>query len=370
MANVYKDATTGKWVAQVQTGFYANGRPKYKSFFDDVKKNALKRANEYIVETNNLSSVPEGEDILTGDYVHMYIDTYKKNKIKPSSLSRDYGICNNQIKKCIGGYSISKLTTSIIQQHMINALTNDGYSLSTIHKAYVLLNEALNKAVQENRILKNPCLGVTLPSKSVVKPKEIEILTDEEVQKFLEVASTDRYPNGLAISLVLYTGLRCGELCALTMSDIDLKRKIINVHKNISVGYVGSKRTLTVQEGTKTKPKREVPLNDKAVKIIKAVQKKYNLKSGDFFLYTMKDTIPDTSTIGCTYNNMLKYAGIEGKTGIHTLRHTFASALIKQGTDIKIVSEILGHSSVSFTYNTYIHLTSSQKFNAIKNLEY
>lgn len=370
MANTFKDAKTGKWVAQVQIGVYANGRPKYKRLFADTKKNALERVAEYTAKTNNLAFVPEKESILTGDYVYLYIETYKKNKIKPSSLSRDYGICNNQIKKYIGGYPINKLTTSIIQQHMINALTDDGYSLSTIHKAYVLLNEALNKAIQENRLLKNPCIGITLPSKSIVKPKEIEILTDEEVKMFLEAANTDRYPNGLAISLVLYTGLRCGELCALTMSDIDFEKKIINVHKNISVGYMDGKRTLTVQEGTKTRPRREVPLNDKAIKIIKAVEKKYNLNDNDFFVYTKNNTIPDISTIGCTYNNILRYAGINGKTGIHTLRHTFASALIKQGTDIKIVSEILGHSSVNFTYNTYIHLTSSQKFDAIKNLEY
>ena len=364
MANVYKDSSSGKWISQVKIGYYENGRPKYKRFKSDTKKEALQRLDEY--------SFLEGEsNISTAEYIKQYINIYKKNKIKASSLTRDYGILENQISPRIGDYAIEELTSSIIQSELINKLVDEKYSHSTIHKAYTLLNEALKKAVLENRLSKNPCVGVNMPSQKSIKPKEIEILTEDEIREFLKVANIQKYANGLAISLIVYTGLRCGELCALKWSDIDFENRIITVQRNISVSEVtdengDKKRIVELQDGTKTRLKRTVPLNDKAIEILNKIKAK---SKSDFVIQT-RSKVPDTSQIAKTYNSMIAYAGIEGRTGIHTLRHTFASVLIKKGVDIKVISEILGHSSVSFTYKTYIHLFPEQKTNALDLIDY
>lgn len=368
VASIFKDSQ-GYWNAQVDIGHYANGKRKYKRFRAETKKEVQKKLDEYMLDTKNLAIIPEDDKVLTGEYIERYINIFKTNSLKPSSLTRDRGILKNQIDPFIGGFALNKLTPTIIQQHLINQLRDKDYSYSTIHKAYTLLNEAMKKAVDENKIIKNPCSGVELPSKSNIKPKEIEILTDEECKLFLESVYADKFDNALAIGLVLYTGLRCGELCALRVEDINFENKRINVHRNVSVSYETGKRMLSIQEGTKTKPRREVPLNETSVHIISMIIAKNHLRNSDLLIRTRSE-IPDVSTVSNTYNNMLKYSGIKGKTGIHTLRHTFASKLIRNGMDIKMVSEILGHSSYNFTYNTYIHFLPKDKDNILDGLEY
>ena len=74
-------------------------------------------------------------------------------------------------------------------------------------------------------------------------------------------------------------------------------------------------------------------------------------------------------TLSDSYTNIAKTAGIENPLGVHTLRHTFASLLIKKGVDIKIVSDILGHKDVSFTYNIYVHILEEQKTQAMSLLD-
>lgn len=366
--NVFKE-NNGKWTAQVQIGYYENGRPKYKRFRADTKKEAVARVEEYRIDTNNLTIGIDKADYTVYDYISNYIKTYKTNTLKPSSLTRDYGILNNQIKSCIGSLYISQLSSQLIQTQLINKLVTDGYSHSTIHKAYTLLNESLNKAVDDNLIAKNACNGVNMPTTKILTPKQITILSSQEASSIVDVAYTNKFDNGYAVALILYTGLRCGELCALKLSDIDIQNKTMIVKRNISISNLNGKRTVVLQEGTKTKLKRTVPLNDKAIEIINIIKDKYDLKNDDF-LFQAKTKIPDTSAATKTYNRMLNYADIHGKTGVHTLRHTFASTLISKGVDIKVVSEILGHSSVSFTYDTYIHLFPEQKTNALNDLEY
>jgi len=76
-----------------------------------------------------------------------------------------------------------------------------------------------------------------------------------------------------------------------------------------------------------------------------------------------------SSCMATGYRRICQRAGIENPLGIHTLRHTFASMLIRKEVDIKAVSEILGHTSVSFTYNTYVHLIEEQKSAAVAKLD-
>lgn len=365
MPSIYKDSQ-GYWNSQVKIGYYDNGKAKYKRFRASTKKEVQKKLDDYMLDTKNLAIIPEDEGVLVGDYVQMYLDVYKTNSIKASSLTRDYGILKNQIKPCVGGFKLSKITTNDIQRLLINQLVDKGYSLSTIHKARTLLNEAMKKAIAERKIILNPCEGVQLPSKNAIAPKKIEILDDDEIELFKKAAMLEKVENSLAILLVLHTGLRVGELCALQWEDIDYDNKRINVHRDVSVSNINGERVVAFQEGTKTRLSRFVPLNEQAKSLLKQIQ----ATSKRELVIESKAEVPQPSTIGQQYDRILRYAGIEGKTGIHTLRHTFASQCFKKGIDIKYVSEILGHSSVSFTYNTYVHLLPDQKQNVLDLLDY
>lgn len=373
--SLFKDKN-GYWTAQLQIGIYPNGRPKYKRFKSLKQSEVIEKMNEYKLSSKNLILLTDGDsNIALEDYVRAYIETYKKHRLKPSSYSRDMRTYN-EIKEHIGYYSLSQITSKIIQIQLVNKMVSEEYSYSAIHKCIVLLNESLNNAVDEGRLSKNPCKGVIQPKKTENKRDSLKFLDDEEVQSFLEEAKKDKYKNGTAIALIIFTGLRGGELCALQWKDIDFDKKILSVTKNITTSYDYSDdehpvRKVHEQKSTKTNSGRIIPLGKTAISLLTELRnRRKKCGKNDYIVESSSSNgFSDISTISNTYSIIARNAGIESKSGIHTLRHTCASLLIRKGIDIKIVSEILGHTNVNFTYNTYVHILDEQKVKAMSVLD-
>lgn len=370
--SIFKDAQN-YWTSQIQIGTYDNGRPKYKRFKSKKRAEVIAKMDEYKLQTQNLTLIADSDNTSLEDYVKNYLDVYKVNSVKPSSLARDYRTYKCYIKEYIGHYNLDQLTPFIIQTELINKMVEKDYSYSTIHKAYVLLNEALKKAVIDNKLIKNPCQGVLQPSKAKYSTPEVKFLNDEEIKKFLDVIAQGRYQNGLAVASIIYTGLRGGELCALKWEDIDFENKSMTVKRNTSIVYDykdedNPVRKVIEQESTKTKKGRTIPLSKSAIQIFKQIQDSREWKPEDYVIITKMNCL-SVDVLTQVYDAATKVAGIKGKSGIHTLRHTCASLLIRKGVDVKVVSEILGHSSVTFTYNTYVHLVEEQKIKAMNMLD-
>lgn len=373
--SVYK-TKDGKWVGQIVIGKNENGTLKYKRFKSDKQYVVLEKMREF---EQGFVYTKDATKSYLEDFLDGYLFNVKKNVLKPSSFDRDVRT-GNLIKKYIGNYTLEQLTTPFIQSELINKLKDDNYSYSTIHKVYVLLNECLQYAVDTDKLDKNPCRLVKQPPKKMFEKKEIRWLSEDEIQLFKEQAvckyktGNDRYIYGLPISLIIYTGLRCGELAALKWSDIDFENKKIYVRKNIVTVYDyenSDKKTrkVNLQTSTKTSDGRIIPLIKNAEDILNSIKSKYQEINSDGFIINNSDKMVHVDTISDSYTNIAKTAGIENPLGIHTLRHTFASLLIKKGVDIKIVSEILGHKDVAFTYNTYVHILEEQKVQAMSLLD-
>ena len=168
--------------------------------------------------------------------------------------------------------------------------------------------------------------------------------------------------------------LRCGELSALKWSDIDFENKTINVAKNIitAFDYDGVNRIKArtqIQDSTKTSKGRKIPLIKSAENILNSIKSQYKEINPDGFIINNSDKMVMIQVLSRSYLDIANACGIANPLGIHTLRHTFASLLIKKGVDIKIVSEILGHKDVSFTYNVYVHILEEQKIQAMNLLD-
>lgn len=331
---------------------------------------------EYKQQTKNITADFQNSQTTLENFCYNYLVVYKSNSLKPASYARDYRTYKNYIKEYIGYYKIEQLNSNIIQTELINKMVSKGYSYSTIHKAYVLLNECLNKAVDDRIILTNPCRSVVQPSKTQNTQKNIKFLTDEEIKLFLNEAQKTKYKNGLAIASIIYTGIRGGELCALKWEDIDFNRRTLSVTKNITTTYDYSDENNPVikvmeQQSTKTNNGRIIPLSKSALEIFSNIKNnRVNASKDDHIVLTdSKNKITSIDNISEAYNTIVTNAGIKGKTGIHTLRHTFASLLIRNNIDIKVVSEMLGHTTVNFTYNTYVHIIDQQKVAAINVLD-
>ena len=373
--SVYK-TKDGKWVGQIVIGKNENGTLKYKRFKSDKQYVVLEKMREF---EQGFVYTKDATKSYLEDFLDGYLFNVKKNVLKPSSFDRDVRT-GNLIKKYIGNYTLEQLATPFIQSELINKLKDNNYSYSTIHKVYVLLNECLQYAVDTDKLDKNPCRLVKQPPKKMFEKKEIRWLSEDEIQLFKEQAvykyntGNDRYIYGLPISLIIYTGLRCGELAALKWSDIDFENKKIYVRKNIVTVYdyedtKKKTRKVNLQTSTKTSDGRIIPLIKNAEDILNSIKSKYQEINSDGFIINNSDKMVHVDTLSDSYTNIAKTAGIENPLGIHTLRHTFASLLIKKGVDIKIVSDILGHKDVAFTYNTYVHILEEQKVQAMSLLD-
>lgn len=366
----YKDKENN-FVAQITIGQYDNGKPKYKRFKGKKKKDVIQRANEF--QLNYTGKIEDKEEFYLEDFLRGYLRNVKKGVLKPASYSREESTLEKHIIPYIGHFNMYELSSDIIQNMLINELLEKKYSYSTIHKAYIFLNSALNNAVMKGILDKNPCMAVKEPSKKIFDKKPARFLNDEEINAFLEEAKKPVYKNGLAIATIIYTGLRGGELCALQWNDIDFEEKTVNINKNVAFYYEeipGSKkkkRKIIVQHSTK-RDDRVICLTEKASELFRLQKESSGERKGtDFVLKTNKPISVDV--ISKTYTIIAENAGISEPAGIHTLRHTFCSLLIRKNVDIKTVSELAGHKNVAFTYDTYVHLINKQKAKAIELLD-
>ena len=363
--SIYKDKQ-GYWNAQIIIS-YQDGKPKYKKFRGKKQGTVVEKLNAYKMSIGSASTEVVKQSSLDS-LMNVYI-SMKKNSVRPTTFD-SIKVTQNLISERIGYCSISDLTPELIQDKLISNLCST-HAYSTIHKAYVLLNECMNFAVGKDYITKNPCKQVKMPKKENFNTKEIRILSDSEIQSFKESAlsiykgsSMPVYQYGNITCLIIYTGLRVSELCALKWKDIDFQNKYLTVSKSIGVVYKNGRRTLVEQQTTKSGKSRLIPLNNKAIEILKAQQRLVHSDINDYII-NGKQEIVDKTVVANTYPKICKRAKIENPSGIHSLRHTFASLAIRKGVDIKVVSEILGHASVNFTYNTYVHIIEEQKINAV-----
>ena len=374
--SVFKDKQ-GYWNAQIVIGVKPDGKPKYKKFRSKkqsvvVEKMRLYKLSFGTLTFNFISSIALDELLIS------YTENIKRLSIRATSYD-SVVISVNQVNKHIGHFCLTELTPEIIQIQLINKMCDEGYAWGTVQKAYVILNECLKYAVNKEYISKNPCDAVKMLSKDIFNKKEIRFLTDEEIRAFKDNANSNRaksnlpnYIYGNIICLVLYTGLRVSELCALKWRDINAEKKTASINKTVVVVYdhkaKPKKRTLAVQPTTKSGRTRVVPLNKKAMEIID-FQRKYYGGNADCFIVNGTTHIPDKTVVASAYTKIARAAKIDNPSGIHTLRHTFASLAIRKGVDIKVVSEILGHAIVALTYNTYVHIIDEQKVQAVELLE-
>lgn len=310
-------------------------------------------------------------------YMTHWLEDVKKPEVKPGSYDRIEQSLTYQIFPAIGHIQINALTSNDVQK-MINSIL-ETRSYSTAKKAYNNLNACMELGVQRGEIIKNPVKGVKLPSSKSKEKKAVTAYTPEEIEAIVNEAKrtykngTPVYRYGYLIILILNTGMREGEPLYLKWKDVDLEKRRIYIHgdvvevknrdENAKSSYI-----CIEQETPKTdKSTRYIPLNDNAVEAMENLRKL--IKDKDRVIATKNHTILSPRKVYRTMENILTVCKITGKTNlVHALRHTFATTLIRNGVDIKAVSEILGHEDVSTTLKIYHHTIEEQKHAAVMTL--
>lgn len=181
-------------------------------------------------------------------------------------------------------------------------------------------------------------------------------MTVEKQQKFLKVIQTERVRYKEQMLISMFTGMRMGEVNALTPKDINFKFNFINIDKTVSKGRKGS---AFVNDSAKTeKGNRTVPINELVKPVVEEVLVNYEPTEDGMLFHTTVGTLVTTNQVNMEFKRLLERfdirdEGLKGELSLHSLRHTYATRCIEGGMPPKILQNLLGHKDISVTLDTY-----------------
>ena len=235
---------------------------------------------------------------------------------------------------------------------------NPGLSSATVRSLHLMLHNALNRAVKERLILRNPTEDCIAPK---VQKFEMQILQPEHIKTYLDAAEK----RGLLpmFYLELVSGLRKGELTAFLWSDLDITNRTISVSKQYVKNPNGE---LTLSRPKTETSVRKISISQEAVDLLVAEHKKHPDNPYMFPSPTTGEMCYPDSVVNL-HKKILKDAGLPHIRS-HDLRHTFATLVLQNGVDVKTVSSMLGHYDAGFTLRTYTHATRQKQDEAAQTM--
>ena len=330
--------------------------------------------------TNELNHGVKANEIIFGDFLKDWLYDVKFIGLKPKTKMLYDSVFRNHIKnneiyniklKSLKAIDVQKYFNKLYQKDVSNSL------LSTTNK---IIAPCIRYAYNNGYIIKDFSRMYSVPKKSETNDKKVKPFTLEEQKKFLKAIEGHRHE--VLFLVALYTGLREGEILALTWNDIDFIKNTITISKTVSIVVditkeSRSKGYISIGTPKTVKGNRVVPLPDflvKRLKQYKLFKKEESLKIGIQFkesnnLFTTRNgTMLSAVNLQRMFKEILLKAGIENRK-FHDLRHTYATRLFELGESAKTVQELLGHSSISMTLDIYTHVLKETKETAIEKLD-
>jgi len=312
---------------------------------------------------------PKDSTRTVGDWVEHWRETTLKASSRKGSTKGNYAdMARGHIEPPpFGAITLAKLKPTDIEKLIIQLRDDDKLSDSTIRNVFAVLSLALNGAVRDGLLARNPAAQVKRPG---VKRKEARHLDAKEVAAVLKAAESSRYHSALVLAAV--TGMRRGELCALKWDAVDLDGGSLNVVA--TVARIGGQ--LTFSEPKSERSRRTIPLAPATVALLKKHRKTQledRMRAAN--LWTDNDLVfPTEFGTPLDPRNLLRVverAAAKAKVkdvGTHTLRHSAATSWLEAGVHIKAVSDLLGHSSISVTGDIYGHVSDDTARAAVLGL--
>ncbi len=293
-----------------------------------------------------------------------WLNVWLCNTVKPTSKSRTYTrykeIIDGHIKPKLGEYELCDLTPLILQKFVTdllqrgNLITGKGLSANTVNTAITVIQNSLKAAVAFGELKEYTADKIKRPK---AKESEVSCFSLAEQRKIEQEVLQSKKDKLFGIILCLYTGLRIGELLALTWSDLDFSKGTLSVTKSCHYGKGESEKFERRTELPKTvTSRRTIPIPKQILALLKTVKKR---SKSVYVIASGTDPI-SVRSYQRSFALMLKRLKIPHK-GFHALRHTFATRALECGMDVKTLSEILGHKNASITLNRYVHSLMEHK---------
>lgn len=353
-----------RWEGRYIKGRDESGKAKYASVYGKTYSEVKQKLMSVCSEDNTAT---EKNALQLSELLALWME-YNHIKHKGSTESKYQYIIDTHINPEIGKKLVSDLSSKEINTFLNNKLEtgrkSDGKELSAnyVRTMMIIIQSALNYGVLEK--LCKPLQTPIFKIKS--EKKNIEILNLAQQQKLENYLLINTTPTHLGIYLSLYTGLRIGEVCALQWCDIDFNEQIIHIKSTVTRinCCAGKNKTELIIDRPKTKASiRDIPIPAFICKKLLEIKK----KSMSEFVISDKPGFVNPRTYEYRYHKVLRECNIP-KINYHALRHTFATRCIEATGDIKLLSEILGHSSVAITMDIYVHPSDDLKRNQIEKI--
>lgn len=279
----------------------------------------------------------------------------KAPQLKASSIAKYTNLLNLYLLPTFGDKPVSEISRSAIIQLSSELLTSggakaNGLAPKTVNSILSLMTNILEYAARERSVQTADTKDISI--KQPQKP--MRILSRAEQQRLSSYLRDNLTPCNMGILLCLYTGLRIGEICALTWEDILMDEQHLYIHQTmqrIQVKDSGVKKTEVIIMPPKSGCSiRIIPIPDEICQLLSQIQK----QDKAYLLTGMVHSYVEPRNMENRFKAVTKECDIHD-VNFHALRHTFATRCVELGFDVKSLSEILGHASVNITMNRYVH---------------
>ncbi len=354
-----------RWVAQIQVGFSANGAPKFRTHYADTRKNA----DDWLVEMKAAKltgMLAETDGLTLSAFLDRWLEA-KARDVRPSTHLSYRSTVRLYIAPRLGKFKLERLRPLDLER-LVSGLLESGQSARVAAYALRVAKMALKQAVLWQLVPRNVAEAVR-PPRAV--RREMSVWTGAEAKAFLEFTRPHRL-HALFV-LALTTGLRRGELLGLRWADVDFEAGRLSVRRIV----VHTQGALELGEPKTATSRRTIPVAPGVIAALREHRERQALErtvvgaayqdQGVVFASEV-GTLTHPRNIERVYYNHLKRSGAR-RIRFHDLRHTAASLMILKGVPPKVVSRMLGHASVAFTLQVYVHVFEEQEEEATLDLD-
>jgi integrase len=337
----------GLWVGQYKV--HAPTGTKTKYIYAKTRKDAAAKLAKAIADRDSGLFFDCGS-LTVGAYLSKWLDAVS-GTVRERTWKRSEEIVRLHIVPSLGNTRLDRLNALQVQS-LYSSKLDSGLSARTVRMIHTILHKALKQAVRWSLIPRNVTESVDPPRE---QKREIRPLDEEQVKRVLGTVQGDKL-EALYV-LAVTTGMRSGELLGLRWEDVDLRAGTLQVRRTVFNGRIEAPKTL--------KGKRSIKLGQTSIRSLRK-----HPKAGEWVFCTKAGTPLSVHNLHRrSWKPLLKKTGLPLDTRFHDLRHTCATLLLSKGVHPKIVQELLGHSSISITLDTYSHVLPNMQGEAVRAMD-
>jgi len=359
------------WIVRIFMGRDEKGKRRY---VNKTIHGTKKEADKYLSATLTAISTGtfvEASPLTLNDYLTKWLQTAARPRVTERTFEGYKFLHTRYVEQTtLGGMKLSDVRPLNIQR-LYAEMQERGLSARTVRYLHAVLTSALKQAVRWGMLARNPAEAVDLPKQV---RKEMQALSPEEAGEFLKAATEDKW--GVLFSFALATGMRPEEYLGLQWKDVDMARGCVSVRRSLiwrekGGWYFGEPKT--------AKSRRQIPLPASTLRALaehRRQQAAERLKAGaDYQSHDLVFATPDGGPLAPRnlkrrhFRPILERAKLPADFRLYDLRHSCATLLLAAGEHPKVVSERLGHATITLTLDVYSHVLPTMQEAASQRLE-